>query len=261
VSVVLRLTGVRLRRGERTVLADVDWVVHDDQRWVVLGRNGSGKTSLVRVAALYQHPTAGTVEVLGETLGRTDVRRLRTRVGLASAGFADLLRPTISAFDVVRCGRHGALEPWWHTYDDADRDRAEQLLERFAVDHVAGQAFATLSSGERQRVQLARTLMNDPGLVLLDEPTAGLDLVGREELVGALGALADDPGAAPLVLVTHHLEEIPPAFTHVLLLAEGRVHAAGPLATTLTDDALSSCFGIPLAVTRRGERWAATLRR
>lgn len=260
-TVALRLTAVSLRRDERLVLDGVDWSVAPGERWVVLGRNGSGKTSLLRVAALYQHPTSGTVEVLGETLGRTDVRRLRTRVGFASAGFADLLRPSIPALDVVRCGRHGALEPWWHDYDAADGHRAEALLERFGVGHVARQPFATLSSGERQRVQLARTLMTDPGLVLLDEPTAGLDLAGREELVDALSALAADPDAPPLVLVTHHLEEIPAGFTHVLLLAGGRVHAHGALAETLTSATLSSCFDLPLSVSRQGDRWWATLRR
>jgi iron complex transport system ATP-binding protein len=242
----LELRGVGVVRDGRRILDRVDWRVAPHERWVVLGANGSGKTTLLRVASLYLHPSEGSVTVLGGTLGRVDVRSLRARVGLASQAFADLLRPEVTVADVVMTGKHAALEPWWHTYDDADRDRAHGLLARLGVDGMDGHPFGTLSSGERQRVQLARTLMADPGLVLLDEPTAGLDLGGREDLVDRLAALATDPTVAPVVLVTHHVEEIPAGFTHLLVLREGRVLAAGPLPTTLTAEVLSAAFDLDL---------------
>jgi iron complex transport system ATP-binding protein len=254
---VLALREVSVALEGRTVLHDLTWQVGEGERWVVLGRNGSGKTTLLRIASLYLHPSAGEVEVLGERLGRTDVRTLRTRVGVASAAMADLLRPGLTATDVVMTAKHAALEPWWHTYDDDDRDRARHLLDRLGCLPLADQRFGTLSSGERQRVQLARTLMADPGLLLLDEPTAGLDLGGREDLVTRLGLLAADPETPPVVLVTHHVEEIPAHFGHALLLADGRVQAAGPIDAVLTEDALSACFGLPLAIERRGNRWSA----
>ena len=256
----LRLSDVSVRLDGRTVVEGVSWTVAPGERWVVLGRNGSGKTTLVRLASLYLHPSSGTVDVLGERLGRTDVRVLRRRIGFASSALADQLRPGVSAHDVVLTARHAALEPWWHTYDEADHRRADELLRRMAAGHVRTQPFGTLSSGERQRVLLARTLMNDPGLLLLDEPTAGLDLGGREELVSALATLASDDGAPPVVLVTHHVEEIPPGFTHVLLLRGGGVHAAGPLDTTLTEANLDACFGVAVALERHDDRWSARAR-
>jgi iron complex transport system ATP-binding protein len=253
----LVLDGVSLVRDGRTILDDVDWVVGTEQRWVVLGRNGSGKTSLVRIASLLLHPSRGTVRVLGETLGRTDVRRLRTRIGLASPSLADQFRGELTPTEIVMTARYAALEPWWHDYGDADRARARELLGRVGCDRLADQPFARLSSGERQRVLLARTLMNEPDLVLLDEPTAGLDLGGREELVAGLGALAVDPSTPPTILVTHHVEEIPTGFTHALLLADGRVQAAGPIGEVLTAEALSACFGLPLELISDGDRWSA----
>ncbi|MEO7428879.1 MAG: ABC transporter ATP-binding protein [Acidimicrobiales bacterium] len=253
----LEMRGVRLVREGAALLDDVSWTVQPHERWVVLGPNGSGKTTLLRIASMYLHPSAGTIAVEGEQLGRTDVRSLRTRIGLASPAFGELLRPALTATEVVMTGRNAALEPWWHSYDDADRAQARSLLERFGVGHGAERAVGTLSSGERQRVLLARAFAGHPALVLLDEPTAGLDLGGREDLVARLGAAAIDPSAPPTVLVTHHVEEIPRGTTHVLLLRDGRVAAQGPIDAVLQGDSLSATFGLPLVLERRGDRWAA----
>jgi iron complex transport system ATP-binding protein len=254
-SAALELRGVGLRRGASTILEGIDWTVQPGERWAVLGPNGSGKTTLLRIASLYLHPSTGEVRVLGEVLGRTGVRRLRVRIGLASQAFGDLVRPELPAADVVMTARHAALEPWWHTYDDADRARALQLLDRFGAGQTAERAMSTLSSGERQRVFLARAFFGEPGIVLLDEPTAGLDLGGREDLVTRLGVVAAD--GPPTVLVTHHVDEIPAGTTHCLLLARGRAHAIGPLDDVLTSEALSELFGLALQLERRGARWTA----
>jgi len=251
------MQGVGFTREGRDLIDCIDWTVEGDTDWVVIGRNGSGKTTLIRIAGLYEHPSRGTVTVLGERLGRTDVRALRTRVSTVGSSMADLMRPQLSAVEVVMCALNGALEPWWHTYTPADRNRARSLLDGQGIAHVAEHPFATLSSGERQRTLLARALMTDPGLVLLDEPTAGLDLRGREELVDRLHALAVDPAAAPVVLVTHHVEEIPPGFSHLLAIADGRTVARGPIEETLTGDVLSETFGIPLVVERNDGRFSA----
>lgn len=253
----LRLTGVGVVRDGARLLDDVDWQVHDDQRWVVLGANGSGKTTLLRVASLYLHPSTGEVAVDGETLGHTDVRALRTRIGLASPAFGDLLRPQLTGIEVVMTARYAALEPWWHAYDEDDRRRARALLDRFGVLPAAERAVATMSSGERQRVLLARAFAGRPAIVLLDEPTAGLDLGGREDLVARLGSAVKEPDGPPTVLVTHHVEEIPVGTTHALLLRSGRVLHQGELDEVLTAEHLSSAFGLPLALERRHGRWAA----
>ena len=257
-GVALRLSGVGLTRSGRDLLDGIELSVRAGERWVVLGPNGSGKTSLLAIAALRVHPSRGDVEVLGQRLGRTDVRRLRRRVGFASQALSDALRPELCALDVVMTAKHGALEPWWHTWDEADRAEARSCLGRMGLETFADRLFGTLSSGERQRVLVARTLMASPALVLLDEPSAGLDLGARERLVADLGTLAADPGTAPVLLVTHHLEEVPAGFTHGLVLREGRALAAGPLHDTLTAPVLSEAFGLPLTVRHRAGRWTAT---
>ncbi len=245
------------------VVADVDWQVNDDERWVVLGANGAGKTSVLRIGALYQHPTRGQVEVLGQTLGRCDVRALRERIAFSSPALAAKLAPSMSAFEVVITARHAALAPWWHSYDDDDRRRAAALLARFSFSPLADHPFPTLSAGERQRVLLARALMTGdggPGIVLLDEPNAGLDVGGREQLVADLAALAGDSDAPPLVLVTDHLEEIPPGFTHALVLKQGRVLAAGVIADVVTAATLSDAFDVAIEVIATDGRYSARLR-
>jgi iron complex transport system ATP-binding protein len=255
----LRCDGVSLVLDGTRVLDSVDWAVRTEERWVILGANGAGKTSLLRVAALYQHPSHGTIDVLGERLGRTDVRRLRERIAFSSPALAARLEPSMTSLEVVMTARHAALAPWWHTYDDDDRTRARELLRQWRCDALADDPFPTLSAGERQRVLLARALMNEPGVVLLDEPTAGLDVGGREELVADLATWAADHSRPPVVLVTHHLEEIPPSFTHALVLRHGRVLACGALADTVTSAVLSEAFDVPLRVDARGGRYVANL--
>lgn len=247
----LELDRIVVVRSGRRILDDVTLRVERGEHWLVLGANGSGKTTLLRVAAMYDHPTSGSVRVLGEQLGRTDVRRLRRRVGYASAALATQFRPELSAADTVMTARYAALEPWWHQYTDDDRAMARSCLDRMGVGRYADRPLGTLSSGEQQRVFLARTLMNDPGVVLLDEPSARLDLGGREQLVQALGELAAAPDAPPMVLVTHHVDEVPDGVSHALLLRDGGVIAAGPIDDALTADTLSDCFGMPLMLERR----------
>ena len=261
VGAVLSLRGVSRTIDGTDLLRDVDWEVLPAQRWVVLGPTGSGMSWEVGIATMWDHPSAGTVELLGQRLGRTDVRRLRSRVGFTSAAMAAMLRRSLTAAEVVMTAKHAALEPWWHAYDDTDARRAHDALERVGCRDRADQRFGTLSSGERQRVLLARALSLEPGLVVLDEPNAGLDLGGREQLIVTLSGLAADPATPPLVLVTHHTDEIPDNFTHALLLRDGKVLASGSLEDTLTSANLSACFGLDLLLERRHGRWSARAHR
>jgi iron complex transport system ATP-binding protein len=253
------LTAVHLVEQGNVVLHDLDWTARADERWVVLGPNGSGKTSILRLLSFVRAPSRGTVTVLGDTYGAVDVRRARRRIGLASSALLQQLRPSLSAHDAVLTGADAALETWWSSYDDAQHARADALLELVGCAGHAAQELATLSEGERKRVLVARVLMTDPELVLFDEPCAGLDLGGREAMVEVLGELARDP-ARPLVMVTHHLEEIPPGITHALLLRAGAIVAAGPIAETLTSAAVSDTFGVDVAVEGGAGRWFARIR-
>jgi len=255
-AAALELQGVTLVRGGGEVLHGIDWCVGGDERWVVLGPNGAGKTSIVSLATGRLHPTTGTVDILGHRLGRVDVRALRERIGVTSAALAQQLRPSLPAVDVVMTAKYGALEPWWHAYDDTDRARARSLLADTGFAHIADREFGVLSEGERKQVLLARARMRDPDLLLFDEPMAGLDLGGRERLVRTMTALAADPAMPPIVFVTHHVEEIPATFDHALLLRDGRVVDAGALRSVLTSDALSETFGLRLQLTDRDGRFA-----
>jgi iron complex transport system ATP-binding protein len=226
----------------------------------VLGPNGAGKTTLLQIAAARMHPTSGVAGVLGEVLGTVDVFELRPRIGLASSSLSEHLPTRERVADVVVTASYGVTGRWRESYDDLDHERAAELLRVLGVEHLADRTFGTLSEGERKRVQIARALMTDPELMLLDEPAAGLDLGGREDLVRRLGLIAEDIYAPALVLVTHHVEEIPPSFTDVLLLRAGRVVAAGPLELTLTQENLEATFGLPLVLEQYGDRWSARAR-
>lgn len=254
---VLNFQDVTVRRGDKLILQDVSWQVADGERWVVLGPNGAGKTTMLQLAATRMFPTSGTVDVLGERLGRVDVFEMRSRIGLASAALADRIPGGERVRDVVMTASYGVTGRWRETYDEYDEQRAHDLMAAFGVEHLAERRFATLSEGERKRAQIARSLMADPELLLLDEPAAGLDLGGREELMAALGELAGDPRSPVMVLVTHHVEEIPPGFDHCLLLRDGQVSAAGNLTDVLTPQHLSRTFGLELEVERHRNRWSA----
>jgi len=239
---------VTLRRGGRVLVGPVTWQVELDERWVVIGPNGAGKTSLLRIAAAMEYPTTGTATVLGERLGKVDMAELRQRVGLSSSALAQRIPDDELVRDVVVSAGYAVLGRWRERYDDVDYLRALDTLESIGAEHLADRTYGTLSEGERKRVLIARSLMTDPELLLLDEPAAGLDLGGREELVARLADLAADPDSPALVLVTHHVEEIPLGFSHCLILAEGEVLAAGLLADTLTAENLSAAFGQSIAV-------------
>lgn len=256
-DLVVDLDDVSVRRGDSWLLHGVRWRVELDERWVVLGPNGAGKTTLLNLAAGRLHPSAGTARVLGEQLGRTDLTELRMRVGLATAVLGERIPADEPVRDVVVTAAWGVVGRWREHYDPADVDRAEGLLKQLGMTGLADRRYGTLSEGERKRTLIARALMTDPELLLLDEPAAGLDLGGREDLVGRLAELAGDPDAPALVLVTHHVEEIPPGFTHVLLLREGGVVAQGLLEEVLTSENLSRTFGLPLRVERTGDRFVA----
>ena len=258
-SDVLALAGVSVVRGDTTILDDVSWDVEEGQRWVVLGPNGAGKTTLLQLASARIHPTTGVVGILGEVLGTVDVFELRPRIGLASAALAERIPPQERVRDVVVTASYGVVGRWREAYDGFDEGRADDLLKALGADHLATRRFGTLSEGERKRVQIARA-MTDPELLLLDEPAAGLDLGGREDLVRRLGELAADLAAPALVLVTHHVEEVPPNFTDVLLMRDGRIVAQGPIEITLTVENLEATFGLPLELEVRGDRYAARAR-
>ncbi|MBP2707267.1 ABC transporter ATP-binding protein [Microbispora sp. RL4-1S] len=255
---VLRLQDVAVRRDGSVLLRGIDWSVREDERWVVIGPNGAGKTTLLQVAASLLYPSEGSVEILGERLGQTDVFDLRPRIGLASTALAERIPPEEKVIDLVLTASYAILGRWTEEYDSHDVTRAVELIDQLGCAHLIRRRFGTLSEGERKRVQIARALMPDPELLLLDEPAAGLDVAGREDFVRRLGTLARDPKSPTMVLVTHHVEEIPSGFTHVLLLRHGSVVAQGEIESVMTAENLSSAFGVPLTLDRGGEgRWYA----
>ncbi|UKA61177.1 ABC transporter ATP-binding protein [Arthrobacter sp. efr-133-R2A-63] len=260
-SDVLELASVSVVRGTKTLLDKVDWQVNEGERWVILGPNGAGKTTLLQIAAARMHPTSGKAGILDETLGRVDVFELRPRIGLSSAALATQIPEQENVLNVVVTAAYGVTGRWREGYERDDERRAFGLLNEWGMGPLLNRSFSSLSEGERKRVQIARALMTDPELLLLDEPAAGLDLGGREELVHKLGELARDEDAPAMVLVTHHLEEVPPGFTHAMLLRDGGVVAAGPIEEVLTAEHLSNTFGLALDVTENSGRYTATARR
>jgi iron complex transport system ATP-binding protein len=257
---VIELAGVSVIRAGQKLLDDVDWSVEEGDRWVVLGPNGAGKTTLLQIVGAHMHPTSGVAAVLDEVLGATDVFDLRPRIGFTSVAIAERIPRSERVRDVVVSASYAVLGRWREHYDDLDHERAGNLLEEMGIAALADRTFGTLSEGERKRVQIARALMADPELLLLDEPAAGLDLGGREDLVDTLSVLAYEPTSPATVLVSHHVEEIPPGFTHVLLLRGGRVVAAGPLESTLTEATLSETFAMHLELKESDGRWHARRR-
>jgi iron complex transport system ATP-binding protein len=254
---VVDLAGVTIIRDGATLVRDITWQVDETDRWVIIGPNGAGKTTLLQVVSAQIHPSDGVAGLLGEVLGTVDVFELRPRIGLTSAAIAERIPRGERVHDVVVSASYAVLGRWREEYDELDHERADELLAQLRIGQLADRTFGTLSEGERKRVQIARALMTDPELLLLDEPAAGLDLAGREALVRTLSDLALDPYAPASVLVTHHVEEIPRGITHVLLLKNGEVVAAGPLRDTLTAANLSHTFDLELALDERADRWSA----
>ena len=254
---VLRLRGVEVRRDAAVLLRNVNWTAHGDERWILIGPNGAGKTTLLQVAATMMFATEGTVDVLGQRLGEVDIFDLRPRIGLTSAAIAEQVPPGEKVIDLVLTASYAILGRWKEEYDSADVTRAVEMLDALGCAHLIRRKFSTLSEGERKRVQIARALMPDPELLLLDEPAAGLDLGGREDLLRRLTKLARDPKAPMMVLVTHHVEEVPDGFTHAMLLRRGSVLAAGPIEEVFTARNLSRCFGVQLEIEHRQSRWTA----
>jgi iron complex transport system ATP-binding protein len=247
-DLLIDFRNVSLRRDGRVLVGPVDWAVELDERWVIIGPNGAGKTSLLRIAAAAEHPSSGVAFVLGERLGRVDVAELRARIGLSSSVLAQRVPDDELVLDLVVSAGYAVLGRWRERYEDVDYGRAIDMLESLGAEHLSDRTYGTLSEGERKRVLIARALMTDPELLLLDEPAAGLDLGGREELVARLTDLAADPDAPALVLVSHHVEEVPPGFSHCLLLSEGQVVASGLLSDVLTGENLSTAFGQSIAL-------------
>ena len=255
--VVLQFTDVTLTRNGTTILDGVSWAVDSAERWVILGPNGAGKTTLLQLAAAQTNPSRGTVQVLDAVLGKVDVFDVRPRIGFASTAMAKRIPANEAVLDVVLTAAYSVTGRWNEQYEELDVRRANRVLAEWRLDHLADRRFGDLSDGEQKRVQIARSVMTDPELLLLDEPAASLDLGAREELLQLLGGYASAPAAPGMVMVTHHLEEIPVGFTHALLLRKGRVIAAGPLAETITAERIEETFGLPVEVTERDGRFAA----
>jgi iron complex transport system ATP-binding protein len=259
-SAILEIENLSVRRGGKTILGPLNWQVLEGQRWVVLGPNGAGKTTLLQVCSSLIHPTSGSIKILGEQLGRVDVFELRTRIGLTSSALVEQLPADELVIDVVLTAAYAMLGRWQEKYDLWDESRAMTLLTALGVRELGDRNFGSLSEGEKKRVQIARALMADPELLLLDEPASSLDLGGREDLLKRIEVFAKDPLAPATVIVTHHIEEIPAGTTHALLLKEGSEVAKGDINTVITDLNLSNAYGLPISVQSEGGRFFARAR-
>ncbi|MDY3127721.1 MAG: ABC transporter ATP-binding protein [Corynebacterium sp.] len=248
---------VELRRGGKTLVGPVDWQVELDERWVIIGPNGAGKTSLIRMAAAEEFPSKGVAFIMGERIGKTDMRDLRAMIGISSAAVQHRIPEDERVDDLVVSAGYAVLGRWREQYQDMDFGRADEILEQVGASHLKERRWATLSEGEKKRVVLARALMADPELLILDEPSAGMDLGGREDLVAYLGELAMDSDAPAIVMITHHVEEIPYGFTHAMLLDEGNIVAKGLIDSVLTSENLSRAFHQPIQVDRIDNRYFA----
>ncbi len=254
---VLELTDVSFVRNGNRILDSVSWTVDEADRWVILGPNGAGKSTILQLASAHSHPTTGTVDLLGERIGKVDVFELRTRIGLAATGLARRIPATERVGDVVLTAAYAVTGRWQERYESFDLERAAEVMDAWDLSALSTRTFGTLSDGERKRVQIARAVMTDPELMLLDEPAGSLDLGARESLLQSLEDYASSSLAPAIVMVTHHVEEIPPGFTHGMLLRDGGIVAAGPLDEVLTDARLTETFGLPLEVRRERGRWSA----
>ncbi len=257
VNPVIDIRDVTVRRGRALLLDQVSWTVDEPDRWIIVGPNGAGKTTLVQIVSARMFPTSGQVRLLGETMGRVDVFDLRPRIGLSSAALDGQIPFDETVRNVVLSAAYAVFGRWRESYSDIDMTRADLLMAQMRIDHLRDRLYGTLSEGEKQRTQIARALMTDPELLILDEPTAGLDLAGRELLLATLTELAQDPLSPTSAMVTHHVEEIPEGITHALFLKAGRVVAAGPLCQVMTNDVLSETFDLPLRVEEADGRWRA----
>lgn len=254
----LQLTNVDVVRSGRKLLSDISWTIQAHERWVLFGPNGCGKTTLLQVASSYLFPTRGKVRVLDVTLGESDVRELRKRIGYVGPTPQHLVREGYDCLEIVVTGKHASfVDTRWHTYEDADFRRAEGLMESLGAGSFVHRTFDTMSEGEKKRILIARALMAEPELLLLDEPNAGLDLGARERLVRSLDRLGRE-GGIPMVLVTHHVDDIPASFSHIIMLNGGAVVAAGPIQETLNSETVSEAFGMALDVTYENGRFRAT---
>lgn len=253
----LSFTDVSILRNGKTILDSATWEVQPDDRWVILGPNGAGKTTLLQLAAALIHPSRGSVSILGERLGRVDVFELRPRIGLASSAMAKRLPASESVLDIVMTAAYSIVGRWREEYEEIDIRRTRRVLAEWKLDHLADRTFGNLSDGEQKRVQIARAVMTDPEILLLDEPAASLDLGAREELLHLLGGYASDPDSPAIVMVTHHVEEIPRGFTHAMLLSDGAIVSAGPIDEVLNSDSLSTTFGLEIGITQTDGRYSA----
>ena len=253
----IELNNVTVTRDGVDILKAIVWQVLDNQRWVIVGPNGAGKTTLLKVAAAQIQPSTGTAKILGETLGGVNVFDLRTRVGFASSALVSHIPNSETVLNAVMTASYAITGRWNESYEDIDEKRARRVLNEWNLSEHADRAFGTLSDGERKRTQIARAVMPDPEMLLLDEPVASLDLAAREHTVSIIGQYASAPSAPAIVMVTHHLEEIPTGFTHALILSDGEVYAAGPIDSTLTSDKISEAFGLEVSVTKENNRFTA----